>query len=143
MSKSKALPKELFEKAEKVLEEAKKLSTKERKALKKGSFCGPGRSFPVNDCAHYTAALRLLNRSKYSDSTKASIRACVNRKGKAMGCSGAKKEKSFIKEYGMSIDDLINSEIFSTTRDMVEESIKNPGMDLDFSGIEFCDCKDN
>lgn len=27
-----------------------KLSTKQRKSLKSSSFCGPGRSFPVNDC---------------------------------------------------------------------------------------------
>ena len=46
-------------------EDAAPLTTKKRKSLPKSSFCGPGRSFPVNDCAHYTAALRLLNRSKY------------------------------------------------------------------------------
>ena len=108
-----------------------KLSTKQRKKLKDSSFCGPGRSFPVNDCAHYTAALRLLNRSKYSDATKAKIRACVNRKGKAMGCGGAKKAKSYVEqELGLNIEDIINSEIFESTRTMVEDSIKNPGMDL-------------
>jgi hypothetical protein len=53
-----------------------------------------------------------------------------------MGCSGAKKEKAFLKEFGMTIDDLINSEVFATTRQLVEESIKNPGMDLDFSCCE-------
>jgi len=87
---------------------------------------------PVNDCAHYTAALRLLNRSKYSDSTKAKIRACINRKGKALGCT-KKKEKS------TEIEALINSVVFEETRLLVEESIKNPGMDLNF---EVCsDCK--
>ena len=35
-------------------EAAAKLSTKERKKLKKSTFCGPGRSFPVNDCAHFS-----------------------------------------------------------------------------------------
>lgn len=63
-----------------------KLSAEAREKLDKRAFCGPGRSFPVNDCAHATAALRLLGRSKYSDATKAKIKACVNRKRESMGC---------------------------------------------------------
>ncbi|HLD90533.1 MAG TPA: hypothetical protein VI911_05890 [Patescibacteria group bacterium] len=35
-------------------EDAAKLTTKERKKLKKSTFCGPGKSFPVNDCAHFS-----------------------------------------------------------------------------------------
>ena len=116
-----------------------KLTTKQRKKLKGGTFCGPDRSFPVNDCAHYTAALRMLNRSKYSSSTKSKIRACVNRKGKAMGCGGAKKAKAYVeKELGIDINDIINSDIFKSTRDLVEESINNPGMDLYPEG---CECE--
>jgi len=110
-----------------VLEKSAKLSTKKRKSLPDSAFCGPGRSFPVNDCAHYTAALRLLGRSKYSDATKEKIRACINRKGKQLGCS-SKKEKS------MDIEKLISSDVFKTTRESVEESIANPGLDLNFSG---------
>jgi len=113
-----------------------KLSTKKRKGLRASQFCGPNRSFPVPDCPHYTAALRLLNRSKYSGSTKAKIRACVMRKGKALGCGGAKKEKAFEEAFGMSIEELINSEVFAETRALVEESIKNPGMDLDLSTVD-------
>lgn len=113
-----------IERSNEVLKAAK-LSTKQRKKLKDSQFCGPGRSFPVNDCAHYTAALRLLNRSKYSDDTKSKIRACISRKGKSLGCT-SKKEKS------TDIEILINSEAFKVTRYMVEESIKNPGMDLEF-----------
>ena len=63
----------LIDKAHKAI--GAKLTTKQRKKLKTSTFCGPGRSFPVNDCAHYTAALRLLNRSKFSSSTKARIRS--------------------------------------------------------------------
>lgn len=37
---------------ETVMEDAK-LSTSQRKKLKGSSFCGPNRSFPVPDCAHY------------------------------------------------------------------------------------------
>lgn len=109
---------------------AAKLTTKQRKNLKSSTFCGPGRSFPVNDCAHYTAALRLLNRSKFSSSTKAKIRSCVNAKGKKMGCGGAKKAKSFLIEQGVEVEDIINLSIFDDTRQLVEESIKNPDMEL-------------
>ena len=97
---------------------------------------GPGRSFPCNDCSHVLAAKRLLNRSKYSDSTKAQIRACINRKGKSLGCGGAKKEKAFEEAFGMSIEELINSEVFAETRALVEESIKHPGMDLDLNIVQ-------
>ena len=124
-----------IKKAKEVIEEAKKLSTKKRKSLPDSSFCGPGRSYPVNDCAHYTAALRMLNRSKYSDSTKKKIRACIMRKGKALGCSGAKKEKSDYSTYiSKELEEVINSPEFDSTVKSVDESIKNPGMDL------FCGC---
>jgi hypothetical protein len=62
-----------------------KLSTAARKKLKKGTFCGPDRSFPVPDCAHVTAARRLIGRYK-GPGSKSAILACVNRKAKAMGC---------------------------------------------------------
>jgi hypothetical protein len=80
--------------------------------------------YKCNDCAHYTAALRLLNRSKYADSTKAQIKACINRKGKQLGCT--KKEKS------SDIDALIKKSQFAVTLKTVEASIKDPGRDFDF-----------
>jgi len=121
--------KESIDKVNRAIEKSDKLSTKQRKNLKKSQFCGPGRSFPVNNCAHYTAALRLLNRSKYSDSTKDKIRSCINSKGKQLGCTS--KEKS------INIDQLIDSDIFKSTRELVELSLKNKGIDLDF---EECGC---
>ena len=131
---------DIFEKAQIALDKAAKLSTKKRKKLPSSSFCGPNKSFPVNDCAHYTAALRLLNRSKYSDSTKKKIRACIMRKGKAMGCDGAKKDKADYHTYfTKAIEETITQPEFTTTVKMVEESIENPGMDLDFNG---CDCEE-
>ena len=66
------------------LEDAK-LSDDKRKKLPKSSFCGPNRSFPVNDCAHVMAARRLVDRANVSESTKSSIMTCVNRKARAMG----------------------------------------------------------
>lgn len=130
MAKTKEIDK-LIERAQAVIEKSAKLSTKKRKNLPDSAFCGPGRSFPVNDCAHYTAALRLLNRSKYSDSTKANIRACIERKGKKMGCSGAKKEKSDYSTYlTKDVRETMKHPEFARTVEMVEESIKNPGQDL-------------
>lgn len=64
-----------------------KLSAKQRKALKSSTFCGPNRSFPVPDCSHVAAAKRLLPRYK-GPGDKGRILACVNRKGKQLGCPG-------------------------------------------------------
>jgi hypothetical protein len=69
-----------------------KLSTEKRKSLKGSAFCGPGRSFPVPDCAHVTAARRLIGRAKVGSATKSKILACVSRKASAMGCGGKKKD---------------------------------------------------
>ena len=125
----------LIERAKTAVENSKKLTTKQRKKLKDSTFCGPGRSFPVPDCAHYTAALRLLNRSKYSDSTKANIRACIMRKGKKLGCSGAKKkEKSHYSTY-LTKDILALCEEMpdlAYTKNLVEASLRNPGKDIEF-----------
>lgn len=128
------------------IENAKKLTTKDRKKLKSGTFCGPGRSFPVNDCQHASTAKAFLGRSKFSVSTKKKIAACINRKAKAMGCGGEKKAKAseenvfpkFI-ELSSECKKLYSSDIFKSTRDLVEESIKNPGMELDFSLVDIDD----
>lgn len=37
----------ILDRAQRAVEEAKKLTTKQRKKMKKSTFCGPGRSFPV------------------------------------------------------------------------------------------------
>lgn len=64
-----------------------KLSSEARKKLSGSTFCGPERSFPVPDCAHYTAAKRLIGRYK-GPGDKSKILACVERKGKKLGCGG-------------------------------------------------------
>jgi hypothetical protein len=68
-----------------------KLSTEKRKKLSKSTFCGPNRSFPVPDCAHVTAARRLIGKYKGSGD-KSKIIACVDRKAKAMGCDKKTKD---------------------------------------------------
>ena len=76
---------EVYSGMEKELTEDAKLSTEARKKLGSSTFCGPNRSFPVPDCAHVTAARRLIGRYK-GPGNKSSILACVSRKAKALGC---------------------------------------------------------
>jgi hypothetical protein len=68
------------------------LSSEKRKKLAKSAFCGPGKSFPVPDCAHVTAARRLVGKYK-GPGSKDAIMACVDRKAKAMGCDKAMKDE--------------------------------------------------
>ena len=121
---------------DKVIEKAydvmgKALTTKERKKMKKSTFCGPGRSFPIPDCKHVAIAKAYLGRSKFSKATKKKIAACINRKAKQLGCKVTKKAKADI-ELTKDEKSLYNSDIFKSTKELVEESIKNPDMDLDF-----------
>lgn len=90
-----------------------KLSSSQRKKLSKGTFCGPGRSFPVPDCAHVTAARRLIGRAKVSSSTKSKILACVSRKAKSMGCGS--------KDYQDSdIEQILESSIWDETKELLQ-----------------------
>lgn len=117
------------EKAVKKADEiAKKLTTKDRKKLKSTTFCGPNRSFPVPDCQHVATAKAYLKRSKFSQATKKKIAACINRKSKALGCKPGKPAKAS--------GSLANSEVFRTTRELVDASIKNEGMGLIFAGCD-------
>lgn len=135
----------IFERAQKALDTAKTLTTKDRKALKSSTFCGPGRSFPTPDCSHISSAKAFLGRSKFSESTKKKIAACINRRAKMLNCSGEKKAKAseneFPKYQELSAEQkrLYASDIFKSTMKLVEESISNPGMDLDFDFIEIED----
>lgn len=118
----------------------KELTTKERKKLKKSVFCGPNRSFPCHDCAHVASAKAYLNRSKFSLSTKKKIAACINRKAKALGCPKGKPAKAK-GELDVEMLKLMDSKIFESTRLLVEETIKDPQMDLSFENISTeCDC---
>lgn len=132
----------VIKRADSAIEQAKKLTTKDRKKLKKGTFCGPDRSFPVPDCKHVAVAKAYLGRSKFSKATKKKIAACINRKAKQLGCGGDKKAKAeqegrhylFYRELSAEQKDLYRSEAFATTRELVEQSIKAPDMELDFEG---------
>lgn len=103
----------------------KRLTAKERKNLPDSAFCGPGRSFPVPDCKHARAALSLLGRSDYAESTKKKIRACVNRKAESMKCFKNDKGDSIIREEIMpdsvnSNSDL-SSQIVALSKNLIEK----------------------
>jgi len=138
----------LVEKADKAM--GKKYSTKDRKAMKKGSFCGPNRSFPVTDCQHVGTAKAFLNRSKFSAATKKRIASCINGKEKSLGCGKGKPAKakgSILDELkGYTFETLskeeqalFNSEVFASTKALVERSQNNPGMDLELGECATCD----
>ncbi len=135
----------LITKANRVMDLGKKLTTKDRKKLKETTFCGPNRSFPVPDCKHVAIAKAYLKRSKFSDSTKKKIAACINKKAKQLKCNVSKKAKaknigiedwspSFI-ELSYEEKKLYSSEAFDSTRKLVEQSLENPGMDINFVDI--------
>ena len=86
------------------------LSASQRAKLKANQFCGPNRTFPVPDCAHVTAARRLIGRAKVSESTKKRILACVNRKAKAMGCDSKKDSSNELLEIFTGDIQVITSE---------------------------------
>jgi len=82
-----------------------KLSTAQRKKLGSSTFCGPNRSFPVPDCAHVTAARRLIGRFKAGESTKAKVLSCVNRKARALGCDASTSRDAYSEEKIESLSD--------------------------------------
>lgn len=61
-----------------------KLTTKARKALPKGDFAGPDRSYPINDKRHAAnakaRATQMVKKGKLSPAAAAKIKAAANRK---------------------------------------------------------------
>jgi hypothetical protein len=104
-----------------------KLSTAQRKKLSGGTFCGPNRSFPVPDCAHVTAARRLIGRAKgLSSDGKSRILACVSRKAKSLGCESKKKDES--EDVELKISDVFalwskDLEISSTLEESLDSAV--------------------
>jgi hypothetical protein len=138
--------KESIDKVNQVIEESKKLTTKDRKKLKSSTFCGPNRSFPVPDCKHVATAKAYLNRSNFSKATKQKIAACINRKAKQLGCKTTTpaKTKGTVKWEDLSFIELAlaDTEIFKTTRELVDQSLEaEEEMELDFNDCEGEDCK--
>jgi hypothetical protein len=112
----------LVEQLNDCVELAKKLTTKERKALKSSTFCGPNRSFPVNDCKHVGTAKAYLGRSKFSAAQKARIAACINRKAKSLGCTPGKPAKAELQmEFSeQELQDFMNDPIWKDTVELIQ-----------------------
>jgi len=108
---------ELIKQLETCLEDAKKLTTKDRKKLKKSTFCGPNRSFPVNDCRHAATAKAYLGRSKFSQATKKRIAACINRRAKALGCPEGKPAKA---DVDQEVLEFMNDPIWKETQEWID-----------------------
>lgn len=72
----------------------KKLTTEARNKLPESAFCGPNRSFPAHDESHVRNGLSQLPKAKLSSSQKASVRACLIRKGKKYGIKASKEGDS-------------------------------------------------
>lgn len=125
----------LIEKANEVM--GKTLTTKDRKALKSHVFCGPGRTYPCNDCVHVRVAKSYLNKSKLSESSKAKIAACINKREKILKCGTTKKDKASkgvsLKFADLSVEEkqLYASDVFKSTKELVESSIINPNLNAE------------
>ena len=115
----------------------KALTAEQRKELPDSAFCGPERSFPVNDCVHATAARRLIGRAKLSDSEKAKILVCVNNKAKDMSCDKTAEDKledlaSRLEAEIQGLKEKLNSLSDSKEEDIVERKelkiVENPSV---------------
>jgi|11_taG_2_1085331.scaffolds.fasta_scaffold00231_15 hypothetical protein len=118
--------------------EDKALTTEQRKDLPDSAFCGPNRSFPVPDCAHVTAARRLIGQAKASGETKAKIMACVNSKSGKMKCGKSedyleleqqfdelKKQHSLLSEkLALVVNKLEEKNISSSNDEKMQEEVE-------------------
>jgi len=93
-----------------------KLSSDARKKLSSGTFCGPERSFPVPDCAHVTAARRLIGKYE-GPGSKDAILNCVSRKARAMGCDTKQKSTDNIEMAVKTILERFAAEVTDMERD--------------------------
>ena len=82
-----------------LMQEDAQLTAEKRNELPDSAFCGPERSFPIPDCAHVTAAKRLIGRYKGSDATKAKIMACVNKKAASLSCDKSEDYMQLRKDF--------------------------------------------
>ena len=138
--------KESINKVNKAIDKAAKLTTKTRKALPGKVFCGPNRSFPTHDCSHVRAAKVYLKRSHFSPATQAKIASCINGRHRTLKCGGTKPAKgkgsltylSFLEYADLTAKEqkLFDGKAFESTRKLVDQSIENEGIELDFSESE-------
>lgn len=109
-----------------MINEDAQLTAEKRNELPDSAFCGPERSFPVHDCAHVTAARRLIGRSKLSEDAKAKVLSCVDKKAKAMNCDASEETLKLLSEISAlkkQYSDLESK--FKTVVNFIEENKLN------------------
>lgn len=84
-----------------------KLSAEQRKKMSGSTFCGPNRSYPVNDCAHAKSAMAYAK--KYDAGS--SVIACIRRKAARLGCpfDGGKSKSDSVQDLGQFVLDYFDS----------------------------------
>ena len=116
-----------------ISEEDKKLSTEKRKSLKSSTFCGPDRSFPVPDCAHVTAARKLIGKYK-GPGDKSKILACVSRKAKSLGCTSSNDSLKEGEEMQITLKDALeNAEVKQHIDSEIQKATQPLKVQLDAS----------
>lgn len=60
-----------------------KLTAAKRKAMPKGQFAGPGKSFPINDATHARMAISGATRSQHAGNISPSTAAAIKAKARA------------------------------------------------------------
>lgn len=102
--------KDLLEKLD-TLETGNKLSEDQLEKLKTKTFCGPNRSFPVPDCDHIRASLRLLGRYKGRADVKSRIASSIRRNGRDLGyesiITDTEKKETEVKDTKVNDDKLL------------------------------------
>ena len=122
---------ELFDLALQASMEDASLSTEERNKLPEEAFCGPERSFPVPDCAHVTAARRLVGRAKVSGAVKQKIMGCVNSKAAKMKCERSEDMSELKKE--LNALEVKYADLEEKFKLVLEKMLKNDDSDVNES----------
>ena len=126
----------LITKANKVM--GKNVDTK-YKDSNKNFYCGPRNSFPAFNCMYIAASKAHLKRAKFSDEAKNKILTCINKRARELNCTNkACSSKEYLPKFielSYKEKQLYSSDYFNVTKELVEESIKSPGMELDFVDI--------
>lgn len=105
-----------------------KLSPEQRQKFSESAFCGPDRSFPAHDKSHVLAGLSLIDKSEFSDATKAKIKSGLYRKGKKYGVVPSDDELENTPDILTArIDDEFTDDEVKEVRDYFKE---NPDADL-------------
>lgn len=79
-----------------------RMSTRKRKSLPKGDFAGPGRSFPINDRSHASAAISGASRSLHAGNISASTARRIQSKARAKLHKTARRSPSSAAAYSRS-----------------------------------------